>query len=445
MKVLIVEDDPSQRAALAAFLKRRGDEVMEVGSVAEVQQDFGPLDVALVDQRLPDGTGLEVLRILKARDPELPVILMTAYATVETAVEAMKNGAFDYLMKPVDLGRLMMLLRRATERREMQEEIRTLRMALQRSQGPELPEIFAESPAMKEILSVVQRVAPTDATVLITGESGTGKEVIARLIHRLSGRKGQFVAVSVAALPETLVEAELFGFEKGAFTGATTSKPGRFELAHQGTLFLDEIGELPPSVQVKLLRVLQEKEVVRLGSDRPRTVDVRIVAATNRDLRALVQQGSFREDLFYRLNVVHLHLPPLRERKEDLIPLAEYFIQKFAREMHKPVKGLAPETRYLLLQYSWPGNIRELENVIERAVVLTRHTHLLPEDLPREIVQPQEDSGSVAVPTLSDVERQHIQHVLWLTHGNLSEAARLLGIHRNTLRAKIRKYRLKVP
>ncbi len=446
MRVLIVEDDPGQRSALVEFLKKRGHTLVEAGSVTEAQQEWGPLDVALVDQRLPDGSGLQVLKFLRSKDPDLPVILMTAYASVETAVEAMKAGAYDYLVKPVDLARLLMLLRRAAERREMQEEIRTLRHELQKTQETAVPEIQAESPAMKEVLSMVHRVAPTDATVLITGESGTGKEVIARLIHQLSGRSGQFVAVSLAALPETLIESELFGYEKGAFTGATTSKPGHFERAHQGTLFLDEIGELPPSVQVKLLRVLQEKEVVRLGGESPRPVDVRIIAATHRDLKALVQEGKFREDLYYRLNVVHLHLPPLRERKEDILPLALYFVRKFSKELHKPVQGLATETRYLLLQYPWPGNIRELENVIERAVVLTRHTHILPEDLPREIVQPQvSEDEPPSIPTLEDLERQHIQHVLLLTQGNLSEAARILGIHRNTLRLKIRKYGIPLP
>ena len=437
-QVLVVEDDAGQARALADFLKARGFRVTVAATVAEACRARG-MDLALVDLRLPDGDGLAVLQCLKRRDPDLPVVLMTAYASIESAVEAMKKGAYDYLTKPLDLTRLWITVQRALEHRALHRELRELREELQRTQ--DLPEIVARSPAMQEVLSLVKRVAPAETTVLITGESGTGKELVARTLHRLSGRKGRFVAVSVASLPDTLVEAELFGYERGAFTGADRARPGRFEAAQDGTLFLDEIGELSPGIQVKLLRVLQERTVERLGSNEPIPLRVRLVAATNQDLEALVRQGRFREDLYYRLNVVHIHLPPLRERREDIVPLAEHFLERFRRELHKPVEGFTREALYALLEYDWPGNVRELQNVIERAVVLTRHTLITPEDL----ALPTGPPARHRVPTLEEVEREHIRRVLSLTGGNLSEAARLLGIHRNTLRQKIRAWGLKPP
>ncbi len=437
-RILVVEDDPGQAQALADFLRARGFQVKTVATRAEACRPR-LVDLALVDLRLPDGNGLEVLRCLKHRDPDVPVILMTAYASIESAVEAMKQGAYDYLTKPLDLARLWITVQRALEHRALHREVRELREELQRFH--DLPDLIARSPAMQQVLSLVRRVAPTDTTVLITGESGTGKELVARTLHRLSGRKGRFVAVSVASLPDTLVEAELFGYERGAFTGAERARPGRFEAAQHGTLFLDEIGELPPAIQVKLLRVLQERTVERLGSHEPIPLDVRLVAATNRNLEQLVREGRFREDLYYRLNVVHIVLPPLRERREDIVPLAEYFLDRFRRELHKPVEGFTREALYALLEYPWPGNVRELQNVIERAVVLTRHSLITPEDL--ALPHPTPGGPERPVPTLEQVEREHIQRVLALTRGNLSEAARLLGIHRNTLRQKLKAWGLR--
>ncbi len=441
-RVLVVEDDPGQAQALADFLKGRGFEVQVARSRAEACRRRA-MDLALVDLRLPDGDGLEVLRCLKHRVPDLPVVLMTAYASIESAVEAMKQGAYDYLTKPLDLTRLWITVQRALEHRALHRELRELREELRQHRS--LPELIVRSPAMQEVLSLIHRVAPTDTTVLITGESGTGKELVARTLHHLSGRRGRFVAVSVASLPDSLVEAELFGYERGAFTGADRSRPGRFEAAQDGTLFLDEIGELSPAIQVKLLRVLQERTVERLGSNEPIPLRVRLVAATNRNLEELVRQGRFREDLYYRLNVVHIHLPPLRERREDIVPLAEYFLQRYRRELHKPVEGFTREALYALLEYPWPGNIRELQNVIERAVVLTRHSLITPEDLALPAMGTASQNLEHRVPTLEEVERAHIQRVLALTGGNLSEAARLLGIHRNTLRQKLKAWGVERP
>ena len=437
-RILIVEDDDLQRQALADLLRQEGHEVVAFRTGEEALEAFPLFDLALVDLRLPGMDGLALLKALKSRDPEAEVILITAYGTVETAVEAMKQGAYDYITKPLDFEELRLTVERALQRRALEQEVRFLREELSRVQG--VPELIAESPAMKEVMSLVARVGPTNATVLIRGESGVGKEVIARAIHQASRRKkGRFVAVSVAAIPETLLEAELFGYEKGAFTGAARAKPGKFELASGGTLFLDEIGDMPLALQVKLLRALQEREIERLGGIRPIPVDVRIIAATHRDLEALIREGRFREDLYYRLNVVTIWVPPLRERREDILPLAHHFLRKYAEETGKPVKGFTREAERLLLEYPWLGNVRELENAVERAVVLTRNAYIGPEDLPM---------GGRAFASslrLEDVEREHILRVLRLTQGNLTRAAELLGIHRNTLREKIRRYGLKPP
>ncbi len=432
--VLIVEDERAQRETLAGFLKKAGYKVIEAKTGEEAIIHLSSADVALVDLKLPDIDGLTVLKEIKSRDPDIEVIIVTAYGTIKTAVEAMKIGAFDYLTKPIDLDELIVVMKRALEKREMEIEVRYLKEEMEKFR-PE-PLIIAESTAMKEVLSLVYRVAPSNASVLITGESGTGKELIARTLHLASPRKSKrFVAVSCAAIPETLLESELFGFEKGAFTGAERAKPGKFELADGGTIFLDEIGDLPLSLQVKLLRVLQEKEVERLGSTTSRKVDVRVIAATNQDLRKKVEEGTFREDLFYRINTITIHIPPLRDRKEDILPLAEYFLKKYSKELGKKIEGFTKEARKALLSYSWPGNVRELQNVIERAVVLTRRNaisgeELLLENVPRPF------------PTLEELEKEHIKKALSITNGNISKAAELLGIHRNTLREKIRKYNI---
>ncbi len=423
---------------LLDFLRESGFDAEGVGSGREAlekvrQETF---DVAIIDRKLPDFEGVELLKQLKSIDPTIDAVIVTAYGTIDTAVAAIKAGAYDYLTKPIDIEELILRLNHIVEKRRMETELRILKEEL--AEKYSLDFVF-ESGAMKEIMDMVRRVASTPATVLITGESGTGKEVLARIIHHLSGRSGRFVAVACPSIPETLLEAELFGYERGAFTGATTSKPGKFELAHRGTIFLDEIGEMPLFAQAKLLRVLQEHEIERLGGTRPKKVDVRVIAATNRDLEKLVAEGKFRADLFYRLNVVHIHIPPLRERREDILPLANYFLKKFTKNMHKQIEGFSRQAVEQLIAYDWPGNVRELENAIERAVVLARTNLILPEDLPISPASPPQSESL----RLEDVEKRHIEMVLRRTGWNISRAAELLGIHRNTLREKIKKYGLR--
>jgi len=434
-EILIVEDERAQREALAGYLRKTGHRVTTAASGTEALEGNSVPDVVLLDLRLPDIHGLDLLKKLREKHPDAEIIVITAYGTVRTAVEAMKLGAFDYLTKPVDLDELLLIIGRALEKHERDLEVSFLKEEVEKFR-PQTG-LIGESAAIKEVLSMIYRVAPSGATVLITGESGTGKELAARTLHAASPRKNRrFVAVSCAAIPESLLESELFGYERGAFTGATRSKPGKFELADGGTLFLDEIGDLPTSLQVKLLRVLQEKEVERLGSTLPRKVDVRIIAATNQDLRKKVEEGSFREDLFYRINTINIHIPPLRERKEDILPLAEFFLRKFSKEMGKDIKGFDREARKALLSYQWPGNVRELINVVERAVVLTRKNIITADLLALEPLKSP-------FPTLEELEREHIKRALDLAGGNLTRASELLGIHRNTLREKLKKYNLR--
>jgi len=356
-------------------------------------------------------------------------IMVTAYGTVENAVEAMKNGAYDYLLKPINLEELLVKIKRIEEKKKLEEEIQDLKEELEK-----YPDIVAESAEMKKVLSLALKVAPTPTTVLLTGESGTGKEVLARFIHKESRRRGRFVAVSCAAIPETLLEAELFGYEKGAFTGAALEKPGKFELADGGTIFLDEIGDMPFSLQVKLLRVLQEKEVERIGAISPRKVDVRIIAATNRNLEEKVRMGEFREDLFYRLNVFHIHIPPLRERPRDILPLAELFLRKYSLELSKKIKDFSPGAKRILVSYRWPGNVRELENVVERACVLCDSEFIERKHIMIGFKEEKE------LLKLEDVEREHIKRVMEMVNWNITKGAEILGIHRNTLSKKIKEY-----
>ena len=434
-EILIVEDERAQREALAGYLRKAGYDVVTAATGKEAFEGKSTPDVVLLDLRLPDMEGLDLLKKLREMNPDTEIIVITAYGTVRTAVEAMRLGAFDYLTKPVDLDELLLIIGRALEKHERDLEVSFLKEEVEKFR-PQTG-LIGESPAIKEVLSMIYRVAPSNATVLITGESGTGKELVARILHAASPRKDRrFVAVSCAAIPESLLESELFGYERGAFTGATKPKPGKFELAHGGTLFLDEIGDLPISLQVKLLRVLQEKEVERLGSTVPRKVDVRIIAATNQDLRKKVEGGSFREDLYYRINTINIHIPPLRERKEDILPLAEFFLRKFSREMGKDIKGFDREARKALLSYQWPGNVRELINVVERAVVLTRKNIITADLLMLEQLKSP-------FPTLEELEREHIKKALKISGGNLTRASELLGIHRNTLREKLKKYNLR--
>jgi two-component system NtrC family response regulator len=392
---------------------------------------------------MADLSGLDLLHRLRAVTPEAAVIVMTAYGTIETAVGAIKAGATDYLTKPLNLDELLHRIERVRERQRLLGENRELREALRERHRVE--GIVGDSGRMQEVLSLVRRVAGSDATVLIRGESGTGKELIARAIHHASPRAaGPFVAVNCAALPEGLLESELFGHERGAFTGAAATRKGRFELADGGSLFLDEIGDLPLHLQVKLLRVLQEREFERVGSSRPIGVDVRVIAATHRDLEALVRQGRFRDDLYYRINVVTVTLPPLRERREDLPLLIDHFVKTFAAKNGKTVVGLTREARESLLRYDYPGNVRELENLIERAVVLTRDEVIGLTDLPLTVhdAPPEPGRGPGLVAAVEALERDMIRGALGLADGVQTRAAESLGISERVLRYKLKKYGL---
>jgi two-component system NtrC family response regulator len=444
-RVLVVDDEPAQRELVAGFLRKHGFDVVEAGSgrdaVARFKQE--PFDLVLTDQRMPDLSGLEVLEAVRSTSPETAVVIITAYGTIETAVSAVKAGAADYLTKPLNLDDLLHRVHRVRERQHLVAENRELREAL--AERHRVEGIIGDSGRMQEVLSLVRRVAPSDATVLIRGESGTGKELIARALHYASPRAaGPLVKVNCAALAESLLEAELFGHEKGAFTGAVASRKGRFELADGGSIFLDEIGDLPPHLQVKLLRVLQEREFERVGSSRPIKVDVRLLAATHRNLEALVREGRFREDLYYRINVVTIALPPLRERREDLPPLIEHFLRVFAGKNGKTVRGLTREAREALLRYDYPGNIRELENLMERAVVLTRDDVIGVEDLPLALEAPAPTSGEDAglIAAVEGLERRMIREALAEADGTQTRAAELLGISERVLRYKLKKYGL---
>jgi two-component system response regulator HydG len=443
--ILVVDDEPAQRALLADFLRDEGYRVAEAadGAAALARVRNGGIDLLLTDVRMPGISGQELLCTVREESPHLPVLLITAHDTVEQAVTAMQSGAFSYIAKPVNLDGLLAQVERALEHRRLAEEVEALRSAAGRT--PDVPDVVAESPAMRAVLSEAARVAPRRATVLITGESGTGKEVVARAIHALSGRVGApFVAVNCAALPESLLESELFGHETGAFTGAVRRHTGRFEQAHGGTLFLDEIGDLPGAVQVKLLRALQERTIERLGGSEPIAVDVRLIAATHRDLQAAIRDGSFREDLYYRLNVVALHLPPLRSRRPDIPPLIDHLLERINRENDTGVTGVSREVLEAFLRYPWPGNVRELRNVLERAVVLNRGRVIHLGDLPAAFRAPPE-KAPIAGGSLVENERATIISALQAAGWNRSIAADRLGIHRNTLRRKIRELGIAPP
>jgi two-component system NtrC family response regulator len=444
-RILVVDDEPAQLELVSGFLVRHGFEVATASSAeaALARLRAEPVELVLTDQKMPGLSGLELLAAARRIDPEVAVIVMTAYGTIEHAVAAIKGGASDYLTKPLNLDELLHRIGLVRDRRRLFEENRELREAL--TERHRVEGILGESGRMQEVLSLVRRVAPSDATVLIRGESGTGKELIAKAIHYASRRAaGPLVRVNCAALPETLLESELFGHEKGAFTGATALRRGRFELAHGGSLFLDEIGDVPPHLQVKLLRVLQEREIERVGASRPIPVDVRLLAATHRDLEALVREGRFRDDLYYRINVVTLAVPPLRERREDIPLLLDHFVQKFARANGKTVRGLTREARDLLLRYDYPGNVRELENLVERAVVLTRDDVIGAADLPLSLTEgeaaPAEEATLPAA--VEGLERRLIRDALARARGVQTRAAELLGISERVLRYKLRKYGL---
>jgi len=447
LRIVVVDDEPAQRELIGGFLTKQGHEVFPAASGAEALAHVKDrrVDLVLSDCRMPGMSGPELLLGIKAVNPEIPLILMTAYGTVETAVQAMKDGAADYLTKPLDLEELLIRLARVTEQSRLRSEVRDLQARL--VERHRLEGIIGESGRMQEVLALAKRVAPSDATVLIRGESGTGKELIARAIHFNSARaSGPLVNLNCAALPEQLLESELFGHEKGAFTGAVGQRKGRFEQADGGSIFLDEIGDLSPALQVKLLRVLQERRFERVGGNRTLAVDVRVLAATHRDLERAMREGTFRDDLYYRLNVVTIQIPPLRERREDIPLLLEHFLRKFAEKNQRDVTGLTAAARDALLKYDYPGNVRELENIVERAILLCRGRVIDLEDLPAT-VRPGQRSAGEPLPkdlpgVLADIERQAIESALERTGGIQTQAAESLGISERVFRYKMKKYGL---
>ena len=453
LDILIAEDEPAQRQMLGGFLAKEGHHVIVAANGEEALERVKAhtLDLAIVDYKMPGLTGLEVLKRAKLINPRLDVLILTAFGTIDTAVEAMKAGAADYLSKPVDLEELLCVIDRIAERRTLQRENELLRQQLG-EKGISQEQIVHGSRQMAELINLAGRVAASSATVLIQGESGTGKELFARLIHRLSPRSAKpLIIVNCAALSETLIESELFGHERGAFTGATQRRLGRFEQADGGTLFLDEIGDISAAVQVKLLRLLQEGEFQRVGGNQTLKADVRVISATNQDLESKVKDGTFREDLYYRLNVVPIKIPPLRERREDIPPLIEHFVKRFSKENRKPIEGVSREAMDQLVKYDYPGNIRELENIIERAVVISRSATLTAPDLPFAGLKPDEeneesDGGTGALrEALETLERRMVQKAMEESGGNQSRAAESLGLSERMLRYKLKKYRLKPP
>jgi two-component system NtrC family response regulator len=442
-RILVVDDEAAQRELISGYLKKQGYEVFAAANGEQALKHFRqePFELILTDQRMPTLSGLDLLKAVRAINPETNVIVMTAYGNIETAVEAMKEGAADYLTKPLNLDELSHRIERIRERQRLYAENKELREELR--QRHRIENIIGESGQMLEVISLVGRVAPSEATVLIRGESGTGKELIAKAIHYASPRATKpLIRVNCAALPENLLESELFGHERGAFTGAIASRKGRFELADGGTLFLDEIGDLPPHLQAKLLRVLQEREFERVGSSKPLSVNVRMLSATHRDLEARIKTGEFREDLYYRLNVVTIMLPPLRERRPDIPALMDHFLRLFAQKNGKVIRGFTREARNALLRYDFPGNVRELENLIERAVVLTRDDVIGRGDMPLTLEESEakNDQETRLVAVVEGLERRMIKDALAQAGGIQTRAAEALGMTERALRYKLKKY-----
>jgi two-component system response regulator HydG len=448
--ILVVDDDRAHRTMLKTLLSGWGYQIFEAddGETAIAAVRNQPFDLVLMDIRMLKVSGLEALVEIKAFNPAIPVMIMTAYASLETAVEAVKKGAYDYLPKPLDFDELRLKMERAMEHRQLKEENAQLRDSL--GSRFDRRNLIGSAPVMARLLDTIAQVAPSEATVLITGESGTGKEMIAGAIHFNSRRReGPFVKINCAAITETLLESELFGHEKGAFTGADRRKEGKFRQAEGGTIFLDEVSEMSLAMQVKLLRVLQEREITRVGGNEAVTVDVRVIAATNRDLSEAIAAGRFREDLFYRLNVVAITAPPLRERVEDIPILAQHFLTHFALKNSKPVKGFSPQAMDRLVRYPWPGNVRELMNAIERGVVLSRSEYLEETELslvmttgPSEATGDDSPGSEKRPSSLDEVEKDAVIRTLEDAKGNKSEAARRLGVTRRTLHLKLKKYGL---
>ena len=452
-KILVVDDELNMRLVLKAMLKKEGYDVVTAKDGVEALEILQGDKIAVVatDLKMPRMDGMELLGRIMQDDPSLPVIILTAYGTVATAVDALKKGAFDYITKPFEQDELKTIILKAVKTRTISER------DLTEANGEADPfRIVGASSQMAEIHEIIRKVSPTTATVLITGETGTGKELIARAIHRQSTRNGQpFIKINCAAIAENLVESELFGYEKGAFTGAVTTKPGRFELAHKGTLFLDEVGEIPREMQAKLLQAIQDQSFERVGGLKTIAVDVRLIAATNRNLLQAVKEGKFREDLFYRLNVFPVNVPPLRERTEDIPPLTDYFIEKFNRKLARRVEGIAPEVRDCLLAYPWPGNIRELEHLIERMVLMAEEPILTMKLVPPEILNPayeehplptelpEKPGRDILKSHMEEMERQIISRCLEECGGNVTRAAERLGLSRKGLQLKMIKHHLR--
>jgi DNA-binding NtrC family response regulator len=450
--ILVIEDDEPQLISLTGFLEHLGFNVVStIYSVEGIKiASEQPIDLVLTDYKMPEKNGMDVLREVKKINPEIGVIVMTAYGDIETAVLVMKENAVDYLTKPIlDLGELELIIKKALERKRLVSENRELREKLQDKYR--FDEIIYGSPEMEEVLNISGRSANSKASILIYGESGTGKELVAKAIHYTSPRKdAPLVSVNCAALNENLLESELFGHEKGAFTGSDKQRKGRFEQADNGTIFLDEVGEIPLTIQVKLLRVIQEREFERVGGNQTIRVDVRVITATNKNLEKMISDGTFRQDLFYRLNVISIRIPPLRERKTDIPSLVSHFISKFAVENSKKVEGVSKEAMDFILKYDYPGNVRELENVIQRAVVMTRGNIITTDDLPIHIKVikseyniPIERKNKTLDKIVEELERRLISDAIAQTNGNQSKAAESLGISERNLRYKLKKYGMK--
>jgi two-component system response regulator HydG len=449
-RILIVDDDTAHLSMLRTVLKSLGHSINTAtdGKDAISGVEKTPYDLVLMDVRMADVGGMEAMEKIRTYNPAIPIIIMTAYSSVDKAVEAMKMGAYDYLTKPLNFDDLKLTIERAMSHLHLARENKDLKKKISADTG--FSRIIGTSPAMKAVMETARIAAPTDATILITGDSGTGKELFARAIHNQSPRKAnKLVSINCAALNETLLESELFGHEKGAFTGADKKRDGLFLHADKGTVFLDEIGDIPPSMQVKLLRAIQEREIQRIGSDRPIRIDVRIIVATNKNLEQEVKDGRFREDLFYRLNVINIRIPALKERPDDIPLLAQHFLTRFSQKNRKRFKGFTPVAMDALMKCPWPGNVRELENAVERAVILSMGQYISEKDLPADVVKNDRPDGSsqtslteLGGKSLDEVETMALIQTLKQTGGNKTEAAKLLNITRTTLNNKIKKYGL---
>ncbi|MFC1881013.1 sigma-54-dependent transcriptional regulator [Thermodesulfobacteriota bacterium] len=451
IKILVADDEPSHRQMIEAVLAAEGYEVTQAedgqAAISAVKEKF--YDLVIMDVRMPNVDGIQALQKIKQISPDIPVIIMTAYASVGSAVDALKSSAYDYLIKPLDIDELKILVAKALRFHQLEQENIYLKERL--NDRFDFSNIIGRGPSMTRLFETVALVAPSDATVLIVGESGTGKELIANAIHQNSPRKDQpFIKVNCAALPETLLESELFGHEKGAFTGAIARKQGRFQLAHDSSIFLDEVAEMAPATQAKILRVLQEREFEPVGSTQTIKVDTRVIVATNKNLEQEIQEGRFRDDLYYRLNVVTVDVPPLRQRREDIPLLADFFLKHYAEKNRRPIEGFTPRATDLLMRYDWPGNVRELENIIERAVIMARGEMITPLEFPIDLQNLDEDLKESRIDltpgrSLKEVEKVMILRTLEEVEGNRTHAARILGISRRTLQLKLKEYGINPP